>query len=50
LDILKSRVSKFGKQRLLNHLDVKKVPVKINGVEVKNIGNIIPLYHEIDLF
>jgi len=50
LDILKSKVSKFGKQRLLNHLDVKKVPVKINGVEVKNIGNIIPLYHEIDLF
>lgn len=35
LKILKTRVKKFANQRLLNHIDVKKVKVKINGKEVE---------------
>ena len=31
---LKSRVKRFASQRLLDHIDVKKVKIKINGVEV----------------
>lgn len=56
LKILKSRISKFGKQRLLNHIDVKKVAVKINGVEINKIveqhevQNEVRMYHDIDLF
>jgi hypothetical protein len=34
LEILRERVVKFSYQRLLNHIDVKKVRVKINGIEV----------------
>ena len=34
LEILKQRVRKFAGQRLLNHIDIKKVKVKINGKEV----------------
>ena len=34
LEILKQRVRRFAGQRLLNHIDVKKVKVKINGKEV----------------
>lgn len=34
LEILKKRVRKFASQRLLNHIDMKKVKVKINGKEV----------------
>lgn len=34
LEILKKRVEKFKNQRLLDHIDVKKVRVKINGKEV----------------
>ena len=50
LEILKSRVSKFGKQRLLNHIDVKKVTVKINGIEIKNTNQDVPvLIEELDL-
>ena len=36
LDILDSRVKRFKNQRLLNHVDVKKVRVCINGIEIKN--------------
>lgn len=35
LKILRDRVKKFAHQRLLNHIDVKKVKVKINGKEVE---------------
>ena len=35
LEILKQRVKKFAGQRLLNHIDMKKVKVKINGKEVE---------------
>jgi hypothetical protein len=34
LTILKKRVKKFAIQRLLDHVDVKKVRIKINGKEV----------------
>lgn len=34
LKILKERVRRFANQRLLDHIDVKKVRVKINGKEV----------------
>lgn len=36
LEILKQRVKKFAGQRLLNHIDMKKVKVKINGKEVES--------------
>jgi hypothetical protein len=36
LDILDSRVKRFKNQRLLNHVDVKKVRVCIKGIEIKN--------------
>lgn len=39
LKILKERVRKFANQRLLNHIDIKKVRVKINGKEVKQEDN-----------
>lgn len=34
LEILRERVVKFSYQRLLNHIELKKVRVKINGIEV----------------
>jgi hypothetical protein len=34
LEILKKRIKKFATQRLLNHIDVKRVKIKINGKEV----------------
>jgi hypothetical protein len=34
LEILVERVKKFSNQRLLNHIDMKKVRVKINGIEI----------------
>lgn len=34
LKILKKRINKFAKQRLLNHVDFKKVKVVLNGKEV----------------
>jgi len=43
LEILKKRIKKFATQRLLNHIDVKKVKIKINGKEV-------PERAEMDLF
>ena len=50
LDILKSRVNKFGKQRLLSHIDMKKVPVKINGIEIKNTNQNTPVVDNYVLF
>jgi hypothetical protein len=34
LFVLKKRVMRFAMQRLLDHVDVKKVRIKINGIEV----------------
>jgi len=50
LDILKSRVNKFGKQRLLDHIDMKKVQVKINGFEIKNTNQNTPVVDNYVLF
>jgi hypothetical protein len=43
LEVLKKRIKRFATQRLLNHIDVKKVKIKINGKEV-------PERAEMDLF
>ena len=34
LFVLKNRVKRFAGQRLLDHIDIKKVKIKINGIEV----------------
>jgi hypothetical protein len=36
LKTLKERIKKSSSNRLLDHIDIKKVKVKINGVEVKS--------------
>ena len=45
LEILSERVQKFSYQRLLNHIEIKKVRVKINGIEVP-----LPPHQQPDLF
>lgn len=45
LRILRKRVKQFSSQRLLNHLETKKVRVKINGKEVP-----IPQLRDVDQF
>jgi hypothetical protein len=41
LKILKDRVKKSANNRLLDHIDFKKVKVKINGIEVKTPQRLI---------
>lgn len=50
LSILKKRIKQFSSQRLLDHIEVKKTKIVINGIEVKEIQeNQYDLFNIVDL-